>query len=63
MKRFWKPAHTSYEDAYNEARLEDAERELAILKQRADKAMYTLESRRSRNHWREAIESLFQGAV
>lgn len=44
------------------ARLEQAERDLAGLKERKDKAMGILIPRQSRNHWREAIEDMIMGA-
>lgn len=44
------------------ARLERAEREVADLKARADRAVRFLDERRGRNHWREAIEQVVRGA-
>lgn len=43
-------------------RLEKAERDLASLKARAERAISRIEERRGRNHWREAIERMIQGA-
>lgn len=43
-------------------RLEKAERELFWLKARAARAIMTIDERKSRNHWREAIERMIQGA-
>jgi hypothetical protein len=45
------------------ARLEDAEREVADLRSRADRAIRTLDDRHTRNHWRESIEQMIQGAA
>lgn len=44
------------------ARLEQAEGELATLGNRAALAIRRLDERRGRNHWREAIEQMIQGA-
>ena len=44
------------------ARLEAAEAHLSDLRERADKAVRVLDARRSRNHWRESIEQMIQGA-
>lgn len=43
-------------------RLERAEDELRVLKARADRAIGVLDAREKRNHWREAIDSMIQGA-
>jgi len=45
-----------------EARLERAERALGALQQRAYHAERTLEERANRNHWREALIEMVQGA-
>lgn len=44
-------------------RLDEAEKDLGKLKARASHAIQTLDERRDRNHWREAIEQLIQGGV
>lgn len=46
----------------NEARLVEAETELASLKVRAYRAMQTLDERHARNHWQEAVAKMIQGA-
>lgn len=43
------------------ARLEQAERDLKGLQARAAAALHTLETRHSRNHWRESVEQMIQG--
>lgn len=45
-----------------EARLKEAESTLIILKYRARKAIDYLEARQERNHWREAVHDMIQGA-
>lgn len=50
------------EDQQKLALLELAERDLCDLQERAACAIKTLEARRQRNHWRETIEQLMQGA-
>lgn len=45
-----------------ESRLEQAERDLFFLKHRAARAIARLDDRSSRNHWRESIEQMIQGA-
>lgn len=44
------------------ARLEAAEEQVADLKGRSTRAIITLGNRQARNHWREAIEQMIQGA-
>lgn len=44
------------------ARLEMAEQRVQTLRARADQAARILEERRRRNHWRETIEQMIQGA-
>lgn len=44
-------------------RLEKAEREVFLLKIRAFRAIAMLDERRLRNHWRESIEQMIQGAA
>lgn len=44
------------------ARLEQAEADLSSLKIRASNAIRTLDNRQRRNHWRESIEKMIQGA-
>lgn len=44
------------------ARLEQAERELEHVKTRSDRATRILSDRGTRNHWRESIEQMIQGA-
>lgn len=43
------------------ARLDEAEAELADLKKRASVAIRVLDNRRQRNHWRDAITEMIQG--
>lgn len=43
-------------------RLEQAEGDLRDLQTRADRALRTLDERHRRNHWRESIEQMIQGA-
>lgn len=43
-------------------RIEKAETELFDLKLRAARAIRVLDARKQRNHWREAIEQMIQGA-
>lgn len=42
-------------------RLEKAEAELDTLKDRAHKAISSLDSRHKRNHWKQSIEDMIQG--
>lgn len=49
-------------EAEKMARLERAEAEVAGLRIRADNAIQFLDARRKRNHWRESIEQMIQGA-
>lgn len=44
------------------ARLEKAEKDLGELQQRAHAAVTVLNDRAKRNHWRESIEQMIQGA-
>lgn len=44
------------------ARLEQAERDLGEFKARAHHLTKKLDERRKRNHWRESIEQMIQGA-
>lgn len=44
------------------ARLESAEADVRDLRRRADAAIRALDARRERNHWRESIEQIIQGA-
>lgn len=50
------------EDAHEEARLIAAEKKTRELKDRAETAIRTLDARSRRNHWRESIEQMIQGA-
>lgn len=52
----------SIEEARQEANLVNAEKEVRDLTDRADAAIRTLEARSRRNHWRESIEQMIQGA-
>jgi len=49
-------------DAEHEARMEKADRDVTILRNRADAALNVLDSRDKRNHWRESVERMIQGA-
>lgn len=50
------------DEAYDEARLINAEQDLTALTERASEVIRTLEERRKRNHWRESIEQMIRGA-
>lgn len=50
------------EESHKEAALENAERDLEDLKVRGARAMHALDTRHNRNHWRESIERMIQGA-
>lgn len=50
-------------DAEHEARMEKAVRDVDELRTRADAALGTLDARDRRNHWRESIEQMIQGAT
>lgn len=50
-------------DAEHEARMEKAVRDVDQLRVRADAALDTLDTRDRRNHWRESIEQMIQGAT
>lgn len=43
-------------------RLEQAESDLADLRNRAARVIVLLTERQRKNHWREAIENMIQGA-
>lgn len=45
----------------DDARIENAQRDLASLQARGDKALNTLRTRHQRNHWGEAIEQMITG--
>lgn len=64
---FWLPRRARLKAEADEReklrRLDEAEQDLCKLKDRASQAMQTLDERRDRNHWREAIEQLIQGGV
>lgn len=49
------------EEDEKDARLENAERELADLKMRSERAVRTLSARHRRNHWTESVENMIQG--
>lgn len=49
-------------EAQEEARLEDAEREVTELQDRASKAIKELTGRHRRDHWHESIEKMIKGA-
>ena len=55
-------ARLAAEERENEARLAEAERELARLQDRTARAVLTLQARHRRNHWQEAIANIIQGA-
>lgn len=57
------PRVRDVEDAQDEARLENAERDLVDLQDRATKAIKVLDDRQRRNHWREAVQSMIKGAT
>lgn len=70
MIRVWltkrlRPSHRRgvEEEREKMARLETAERDLKELQDRGDEAVRLLVERQSRNHWREAIQQMIQGAV
>ena len=42
-------------------RLEEAERELRDLQDRAERAIIALDHRRAENHWRESITRMING--
>lgn len=44
------------------ARIENAERDLAALRARGEKAVRVLTERNTRNHWGEAITDMITGA-
>lgn len=46
-----------------EARLVRAENEVRVLQSRADSAIEALDARARRNHWRESIQQMIQGAM
>lgn len=43
------------------AKIKEAEKDLALLRERGLGAIATLEARRRRNHWRESIEEILRG--
>lgn len=45
------------------AALDEAERTLASLTERSEKAMRFLETRDKSNHWRESIEQMIHGVL
>lgn len=45
------------------AALEEAERELASLNERSERAMKALNARDKSNHWRESIEKMIHGVA
>lgn len=49
------------EDREHEEKLMRAESDLRDLQARGDRAVRYLVERRTRNHWREAIEQMIQG--
>lgn len=59
--RLWRKSKYTAEEREKIARLEEAEARSANLRQRADAAIMTLEIRRGRNHWREAIQQMIEG--
>jgi len=52
----------SVAERVHDERLRRAEAELLDLTVRGDRALRTLDDRHRRNHWREAIEQMIQGA-
>lgn len=58
-----KKKQDDHEELAKLARLEEAEREVTSLSERKDKAISMLDARHGRNHWRESIEEMIQGAL
>lgn len=58
LRKILKHGDHAMEDAVNEARLLDAERDLTNLLDRADLALTKIDKRHKRNHWQESIDSL-----
>lgn len=55
-------AHSEAIEHEHDVRLAQAEADLEDLTARAEKAVRTLDARHRRNHWRESIEQMIQGA-
>ena len=58
-----KERRADIEEAFDEARLMNAEHEVRQLVDRADAAVKALKARRERNHWRESIEQMISGTL
>lgn len=56
-------AHAEAFEIEHDARLAKAERDLADLTTRGQDAVRALDARNGRNHWRESIEQMIQGAT
>lgn len=63
IKNFIQPARAERKmsDAHDDARLEEAERQVADLERRSNEAVRILTSRHVRNHYGEAIKQMIQG--
>lgn len=62
MKAFFRKRHTDPNEDEKIERLEQAEAEVEDLMLRAGTAIRFLDARHRRNHWRESIEQMIQGA-
>lgn len=62
-KRRARKRHEAEVDEEQLARLEKAERDVESLRHRATVATRSLDGRHQRNHWRESIEQMIQGAL
>lgn len=56
-------AHAEAIEHEHDRRLALAEADLAQLTARGENAMRTLDTRNTRNHWRESIEQMIQGTA
>lgn len=56
-------AHTEAIEQEHDRQLKRAEADLADLTARGESAVRTLDARHKRNHWRESIEQMIQGAT
>jgi hypothetical protein len=61
---WWKERRNQHEaeEREHDARLDAATAELRELQERGDRAVQFLAARRQRNHWRESITNMIQGA-
>jgi len=63
-ERFTREGNTQDEvEREKMAALDAAEKELASLRARSEKALNTLNRRDTSNHWRESIEQMIHGAM